>query len=147
MHSPYPTLAVNLLVSAVIMYFVMFAMIDGPGDFRHNLNMGYMAMMMAAPMGVLMLALMGEMYTNARLNIGLYIAFVAVFAAAFAATRLQTFIGDEQFLRAMIPHHSGAILMCREAQLTDPEIVALCEEIIEAQREEIAQMNAILARY
>ncbi|KKB13188.1 hypothetical protein VE25_03680 [Devosia geojensis] len=147
MHSPYPTLAVNLLVSAVIMYFVMFAMIDGPGDFRHNLNMGYMALMMAAPMGVLMLALMGEMYTNARLNIGLYIAFVAVFAAAFAATRLQTLIGDEQLLRAMIPHHSGAILMCREAQLTDPEIVALCEEIIEAQREEIAQMNAILARY
>jgi Uncharacterized protein conserved in bacteria len=147
MHSSYPSLAVNLLVSAVIMYFVMFAMIDGPGDFRHNLNMGYMALTMAAPMGVLMLALMGEMYTNARLNTALHIVFVALFIAAFAATRLQTFIGDEQFLRSMIPHHSGAILMCREAQLTDPEIVSLCERIIESQREEIAQMNAILERY
>jgi len=47
----------------------------------------------------------------------------------------------------MIPHHSGAILMCEQAAITDPEIVALCGDIVKAQRDEIAQMKAILARY
>lgn len=146
MHAPYPNLAVNLLISTVIMYFVMFTMINGFDDFRNNLNMFYMALMMASPMGILMLALMSPMYPNARLNIGLHLLFAAIFIAAFAFTRWQTFIGDEQFLRSMIPHHSGAILMCREAELTDPEIIALCDGIIQSQQEEIDQMNTMLER-
>ena len=59
-------------------------------------------------------------------------------------TRYQTGIGDVGFLRSMIPHHSGAILMCREAAITDPELVKLCGEITESQRREIDQMNRIL---
>ena len=60
--------------------------------------------------------------------------------------RTQTTIGDRDFLTSMIPHHSGAILMCREASLTDPEIIALCREITVSQRREIEQMNRLLAR-
>ena len=60
--------------------------------------------------------------------------------------RTQAGIGDGEFLRSMIPHHSGAILMCREARLTDPEIIALCNGIVRSQAAEIAQMEAILQR-
>jgi uncharacterized protein (DUF305 family) len=60
--------------------------------------------------------------------------------------RTQAAVGDRQFLRSMIPHHSGAILMCEQASLTDPEITALCRDIVESQRAEIAKMQALLAR-
>ncbi len=56
---------------------------------------------------------------------------------------MQAGIGDKEFLRSMIPHHSGAILMCEQATLTDPEIKALCRGIVDGQRQEIAQMEAI----
>lgn len=146
MTSSYGMLALNLVASTIVMYLVMFSMIDGFGDFYNNVNMFYMALTMVAPMALLMLATMGEMYRNRGLNIGLYVGFAALFVVAFIGTRTQAFVGDEQFLRSMIPHHSGAILMCREAALADPEISALCTEIIEAQREEIEQMRDILAR-
>jgi uncharacterized protein (DUF305 family) len=71
---------------------------------------------------------------------------VVVFAGAFTLIRTQTTIGDTAFLRSMIPHHSGAILMCREASIRDPEIKALCGQIIRSQAQEIDQMKAILAR-
>lgn len=61
--------------------------------------------------------------------------------------RDETFVDDEAFLRSMIPHHSRAILVCQESDLSDPEVVDLCEQIIEAQQEEITQMEAILERY
>ena len=83
---------------------------------------------------------------NARLNLLLYGAFAAIFVAAFAFMRSQAFVGDEQFLRSMIPHHSGAILMCEQSSITDPEIVALCGQIMQSQKQEIAQMKRILAQ-
>jgi uncharacterized protein (DUF305 family) len=147
MTRPYPMLALNLLLSLAIMYLVMFAMIDGFGDFYNNLNIFYMALAMVAPMGALMLLTMGHMYKDGRMNLALYLIFAGLFAIGFGATRLQAGIGDRQFLRSMIPHHSGAILMCREAALADQEIVDLCGRIQRSQREEIDQMNRILARY
>lgn len=148
MHAhPYRMLALNLIVSLIIMYLVMFAMVDTTADFFHNINMAYMALMMVAPMAILMLLLMKSMYPNRTLNLLLYAGFAAVFLLAFTGIRTQAAVGDVQFLRSMIPHHSGAILMCREAKLGDPEIVALCSQIRESQRREIEQMNKILARY
>lgn len=147
MHKPYRMLGWNLALSVVIMYFVMFAMIDGVADLYNNLNTAYMALMMAAPMGTLMLLMMPSMYDNKKLNLALHLGFVAIFVLAFAAVRQQTAIGDEQFLRSMIPHHSGAILMCREAPLSDPEIIELCARIERSQRAEIDQMNRLLQRY
>lgn len=88
--------------------------------------MFYMAVMMVAPMAILMLALIGPMYPKRRLNLALYAAFAILFIAAFGYTRAETFIGDEQFLRSMIPHHLGAILMCDEAVVSGPDIVDLC---------------------
>jgi uncharacterized protein (DUF305 family) len=145
MHA-YRMFALNMLLSLVVMYFVMFSMIDGWGDFRNNLNMFYMALTMVAPMGIVMLATMRGMYRDRALNGALYAALAVVFVAALAATRQQTVIGDQQFIASMVPHHSGAILMCREADLHDAELVRLCQRIASSQRSEIEQMNAIRAR-
>ncbi|MDQ8756772.1 DUF305 domain-containing protein [Sphingosinicella sp. LHD-64] len=147
MKSHYAMLALNLVLSTAIMYLVMFAMVDGAGDLYNNLNMFYMALMMVAPMAVLMLVMMRQMYRNTGLNLALHAGFTLLFMLAFLGIRGQAGIGDAQFLRSMIPHHSGAILMCREASLGDPEIIALCRQIIRAQREEIDQMQRILARH
>jgi uncharacterized protein (DUF305 family) len=142
----YAMFAVNMLLSLIVMYFVMFSMIDGWGDFRNNLNMLYMAVTMVAPMGIIMLATMRGMYTRKALNASLYAGLAIVFVAALAGTRQQSVIGDKQFIASMVPHHSGAILMCREANLKDPELLKLCDRISSSQRNEIEQMNAIRAR-
>lgn len=143
---PYLMFWINMILGLVVMYVVMFTMIDGLGDFRNNLNMFYMAVTMWAPMGIFMLATMPGMFPNRRANAALYVAFAILTAGSFWATRSQALIDDGQFIASMIPHHSGAILMCREAELTDPELMTLCGEIAKAQREEIDQMKAIAAR-
>lgn len=147
--SHYRMLGLNLVISLIIMYFVMFTMIWTFGDFFNNLNMLYMALMMAMPMGILMLLMMGMMYPNKKLNLLLYGLFALVFILGFWAMRAQGLVGDRQFVRAMIPHHSGAILMCKRASLQDPELRDLCFKpngIVESQTREIAQMKAFLAR-
>ena len=142
----YRMLALNLAINLAIMYLVMFAMIYSFREFFQNLNFFYMALMMWAPMGSLMLLTMGMMYPNKKLNMALHAGFALVFILSFIAIRQQGLIGDTQFLRSMIPHHSGAILMCEEAAISDPEIKSLCGEIIASQKREIDQMKSILAR-
>ncbi len=146
MRSHYRMLALNLTISLAIMYFVMFAMINSLGEFIQNVNFFYMALMMWAPMGSLMLLMMSGMYKNKRLNMALHALFALVLVLSFLATRQQWLVGDKQFLRSMIPHHSGAILMCRESSIRDAEIKRLCDEIIPAQQREIDEMKQIMAR-
>ncbi|MEO7470325.1 MAG: DUF305 domain-containing protein [Sphingobium limneticum] len=146
MKNAYASLAVQTIVGGAVMYLVMFVMIDGLGSFYNNLNMFYMTLMMVAPMVVLMIVAMRHMFPSRGLNAALLAGSIAIFLGSFALIRTQTTVGDRQFLRSMIPHHSGAILMCREASLSDPEVKALCDGIIRSQRQEIDQMKAILAR-
>ena len=146
MTSHYRMLGLNLAASFVAMYLVMFTMIDGTADFYNNINNLYMTLMMVSPMAILMLLMMGSMYSDRRLNLAIHAGFAIVFLFSFWAMRTQALVGDEQFLRSMIPHHSGAVLMCRESAISDPEIAALCGEITRSQKEEIAQMKRILAR-
>jgi uncharacterized protein (DUF305 family) len=89
---------------------------------------------------------MPGMYKDKKTNTFIMIGSVLVFILAFAGLQTQTFIGDKQYLNAMIPHHSTAILTSKRADLRDPEVRKLAEEIIKAQEEEIAQMKAILDR-
>ena len=145
----YMMLALNLVISLIIMYFVMFTMIWSVGDLVNNVNMFYMALTMATPMGILMLLMMRMMYSNQKLNLLLYSLFTLLFILGFWGTRAQGLVGDRQFVRAMIPHHSGAILMCNRASIRDAEIRNLCFRsggIVESQTREIAQMKAFLGR-
>lgn len=143
---PYRTLALAITVH----FFVMFALTySGVARLDHvfvNLNRFYMAVVMVAPMVAVMLVFMRQMFENKRLNIALYLASALVFIGAFAAIRTQALVGDEQFLRSMIPHHSIAIKTCERADIDDLEIIDLCGEIVQTQREEIAQMRDILER-
>ena len=145
----YRMFALNLALSLVIMYLGMFAMIWRGNEFVQNLNFLYMALVMWAPMAIVMLLTMKSMYGNKRLNTAFYLGFALVAVLSFAAIRDQTIVGDRQFVRSMIPHHSGAILMCERAVFRDPEIRELCfgpQGIVKSQEREIAQMEAILDR-
>ena len=142
----YLMLGVNLLLSLIIMYVAMFAMIWTWAEFVQNINFLYMALVMWAPMAAVMLLTMRPMYPDKRVNGLLNLAFAAVFIASLFGIRNQALVRDDQFLRSMIPHHSGALLMCREASIQDAEIKQLCEGIIASQSSEIEQMEAIRRR-
>lgn len=144
--SPYRDLGIMTAAHIGIMYVAMFAMIDRAGYFYNNTNMLYMALLMAAPVTLIMVFSMRHMYPDARINMAVGLACVLLTAGSFYAIRAQIGVGDAQFIRAMIPHHSGAILMCREATISDPELTQLCKGIIESQQREIDQMEAILER-
>lgn len=144
---PYLALALELVADFVIMYLVMYTMIATLDHFYPNLNNVYMTLMMVAPMAVVMLMAMRSMFPPRRMNIAIAAVAAVIFVASFAAMRSQAAIGDRQFLLSMIPHHSGAILMCEEATLANPEIVELCDNIVRSQRQEIAQMQAFLERH
>jgi len=145
----YRMLALNLAAGLAIMYLAMFAMIWSFGEFVQNLNFFYMALVMWAPMGIVMILTMGSMLTDLRLNLLLNAAFALLFVLGFAALRAQALVGDRAFLESMIPHHSGALTMCNRASLRDLEVRELCfgpNGIIESQSREIRQMEAILRR-
>lgn len=105
-----------------------------------------MAGLMAAPMVAIELVIMGAMYRDRRLNRILVAASVALAVLFWVLIRTQAGVADRQFLRSMIPHHSGAILMCGKAELTDPELQALCRQIIDSQKAEVELMKRMLER-
>lgn len=133
-------------LSFVAMYILMYAMVNSIDDVYMNVNQVYMAGLMTAPMIVIELVVMRGMYQNEKLNALIIGGAVAVGAAFFLFIQQQTVVGDRQFLRSMIPHHSAAILMCQDASIQDPEITKLCEAIVSSQQAEINQMRAMLRR-
>jgi hypothetical protein len=135
-----------LVLSFAAMYVLMYAMVDRIGNAVPNINQFYMAGLMTAPMAILEIALMGRMYPDKRKNITIVLLGAVVLAACWFGIRAQAGVGDRQFLKSMIPHHAGAILMCEQASLTKPDVRALCEGIIKAQEQEIARMRVLLAR-
>lgn len=141
---PYLRLLTALALSYVVMFIVMYARVNEYDHVYLGLNQVYMAALMVAPMALIMLLTMPSMFGRPRLNWA--IATVAVLAAVVAlwSIRSQAAIDDRQMMRSMIPHHSGAILVCRNAALSDPRVSDLCREIIEAQEREIAQMKGLL---
>lgn len=144
--SPYTVLAINLGLSLIVMYLAMFAMIWSAGEFIQNVNYFYMALVMWAPMAIIMMLTMKSMYRNKKLNILLYSFFGLAFLLSLLAIREQSLVGDNQFLRSMIPHHSGAILMCEKAKIRDPKLRELCGNIVVSQKAEIDQMKSMLER-
>src|SRR5947207_823571 len=101
-----------------------------------------MAALMAASMVLIEIPLMMSMYKSKRLNAIIIAVGLIVLVGSFQFIRKQVVISDRQFLRSMIPHHGGAILMCKEAPIHDQEIKDLCKNIIAGQQAEIGQMKA-----
>lgn len=142
----YRKFALMLGASFLIMYTVMFLNVDSLDHIYLSTTRLYMTLLMVSPMALLMLAFMPSMYKNHRLNAIIITVSISVFIATFAFLRSQTFINDTQYMKAMIPHHSSAILTSQNAHIQDPEVRKLADDIIKAQEKEIAQMKAMLQR-
>jgi len=140
----YRRLSLMTALSFLSMYILMYAMVDRFENVYSNFNQIYMAGLMTAPMVIIELVLMGSMYGNKKLNVALIAVSVIALVVFWLCIRQQAAIGDKQFLRSMIPHHASALLMCRQAPIRDPEIVALCKNILAGQQKEIDQMSAKL---
>jgi len=122
----------------------MYAMVNTLGNVFNNLNEFYMAGLMTAPMVLIELVVMRAMYQNKRRNALIITGSIVAGLLFFLLIRQQVAISDKQFLRSMIPHHAGAILMCQQASIQDAEIKDLCKTIISSQQSEIDQMKAKL---
>tara|TARA_R110000751_G_scaffold131275_1_gene233421 strand:- start:4758 stop:5207 length:450 start_codon:yes stop_codon:yes gene_type:complete len=105
----------------------------------------YMALVMGAAMAIVMLAFMQGMYEKTKANAAIFLSAVIVFAGSLYLVRSQETIDDVSWMKAMIPHHSIAILTSERANIADPRVRELADKIIEAQRQEIAQMKALIA--
>ena len=104
----------------------------------------YMALIMGANMAVVMLAFMLNMYTDRTKNIAIFAGAAILFAGALFLVRSQSTVDQVSWMKAMIPHHSIAILTSERATITDPRVRELADGIIEAQRREIAEMKALI---
>jgi uncharacterized protein (DUF305 family) len=135
-----------IMLHFIAMYILMYAMVDVFGNVYNNFNQFYMAALMTSSMVLIELPLMMSMYKSKKLNIVIIAAGTLMLVGSWFAIRQQTAISDRQFLRSMIPHHGGAILMCNEATVQDREIQDLCRNIIAGQQSEIDQMKAMLDR-
>ncbi|PHN01900.1 DUF305 domain-containing protein [Flavilitoribacter nigricans] len=144
--NPYVKFGLMMLTSFVIMYAVMYMNVDQLDHIYLAQTRTYMTILMIAPMAITMLLFMWGMYKDKRKNYLILGAALLVGAFTYHILRQQTFVDDKAWMRAMIPHHSSAIMVSEKAQLDDPEAIQLAKEIIEAQKREIAQMKKMLYR-
>lgn len=140
----YGRLLAMMVLSFISMYVLMYAMVDRFANVYPNYNQFYMAGLMTAPMLIIELLLMGSMYPNKKMNALLMLGGVIALVLFWVLIRQQTAINDRQFLKSMIPHHAGALLMCEKAPIQDAQIQALCRTIISGQQAEIDQMKTLL---
>lgn len=140
----YGRLALSLLVSGVVMYPLAFSQLEEAGHFHLSLATFYITVSMVAAMGIVMTLVMRPMLPSHRVNVGILAAFGVLLLVGLGLGRTEAFVDDRAFLRSMIPHHSRAVLVCREADLANPRVTDLCGEIVSSQLREIAEMEAIL---
>ena len=142
--SGYVRFAAMIITSMIVMFGLMYLNTYELAHVRWSTTRFYMTFIMGAAMTVIMLSFMRGMYNNMRLNIAIYLGSLLVFLAALFFVRSQTFIQDSAYMSAMIPHHSIAVLTSERADIQDVRVRALADEIIEAQRREISEMNWLL---
>ena len=145
MQQSYLRFAAMILTSTVVMFGLMYLNTYALDHVWFSQTRMWMALYMGAAMAVVMLGFMLGMYANARLNMVIVGVAMVVFSGSLALVRSQGTVDDEAWMKAMIPHHSIAILTSSRAHLSDPRVRALADEIISAQRREIAEMEALIA--
>jgi hypothetical protein len=142
----YRKLVLAVGIHFVVMLALTYAGVNVVDEIFLNLNRLYMAVLMVSSMVIVMVAVMWKMFANTKINAAIVSIAALVFIATFGALRTEALVGNQQFLRSMIPHHSIAIHTCNNADIDDAETVELCGQIVQSQREEIAQMREILRR-
>ena len=141
---PYLRFILMVATSTLIMYAVMYLNTYRWDHVFYSETRVFMALLMGSTMAVVMLTFMLHMYENWKANAAIYVGAVVIFIAALFLVRSQTTVDQVSYMRAMIPHHSIAILTSERAEITDPRVRELADEIIEAQRREIAEMKMLI---
>ncbi len=143
----YTKFVIMLASSFIAMYITMYLNTYAIDHVYFSLTRFYMACLGIAAMALIMFFVMRKMYQNKKKNIAIILGSILLFVSALGLVRAQKpIIGDVLWMKAMIPHHSIAILTSERAAIKDPEVKKLAEEIIEAQRREIAEMKSMINR-
>lgn len=142
----YGRFAAMIVTSTVVMFGLMYVNVYALGHVEFSQTRLWMAFVMGATMAVIMLCFMWSMYRNKTVNAAILGGSVLVFALALWLVRSQETVGDVSYMKAMIPHHSIAILTSERAHIKDPEVRKLADGIIDAQVREITQMKRLIAK-
>ena len=140
----YVRFGLMILTSTIIMYFLMFVNVDEISHIHISQTRIYMAILMGAVMAMVMMGFMWKMYENKKANSIIMGVAVLIFGASFFMIQNQTGVDDTAWMKAMIPHHSTAILTSENAEITDSRAQQLRDEIIQAQKEEIEEMENLI---
>lgn len=140
----YVKFALMIATSTIVMFVLMYLNTYESGHLFFSETRAWMALIMGSAMAVIMLLYMLPMYSNRKANIGILLGSVIVFSVSLWLVRSQTTVQDVSWMKAMIPHHSIAILTSERAEISDPRVRSLADRIIEAQREEIAEMKVLI---
>jgi len=140
----YARFGAMIATSTLVMFGLMYLNTYALDHVFFSETRAYMAILMGATMAVVMLAFMWRMYENAAANAGILAAGALLFAASLWLVRSQETVEDVSWMRAMIPHHSIAILTSERAHISDPRVRKLADDIIAAQRKEIAEMKTLI---
>ena len=133
-----------IATSTVVMFVLMYTTVVSVDHVWWSDTKVFMALYMGAAMAVIMLGFMLTMYTNKKANAAIVTGSAVVFALFLWLARSQETVGDVAWMKAMIPHHSIAILTSERAHIADPRVRRLADGIIEAQRREIAEMESLI---
>ncbi len=133
-----------ILTSTVVMLGLMYLNTYSIDHVTFSETRLYMAIMMGAAMAIVMMAFMLHMLTNRKANITILIGSIIVFGLTLFLVRSQTTVDGVSYMKAMIPHHSIAIMTSERANIEDPRVRELADEIIEAQKREIDQMKDLI---
>lgn len=144
MKDSYKILGLALLLSFIAMYSITYTNLDSIDNLTLSLTRFYRTTLMTCAMAIIMILVMKNMFPNKKANTVIWIVALVIFITALFLLRTQTFVGDEAYMRAMIPHHSSAILKSEQASLNDPQVQELARQIIVSQKEEIAIMKSLL---
>lgn len=145
MQMSYLRFAAMIATSTLVMYGLMYLNTYVLDHVFWSQTRAWMALIMGAAMAVIMLGFMLGMYKNRTVNLAIFAGAAAVFALSLTLVRSQATVGDVDYMKAMIPHHSIAILTSSRARISDPRVRELADEIIEAQEREIAEMKTLIA--
>lgn len=140
----YATFAKMIVAGTIIMFGLMYLNTYSTGHLYFSETRAYMALIMGATMSIVMLAFMWNMYPSKTVNAGIIAASVAVLLGALWLVRSQATVDEVSYMKAMIPHHSIALLTSERATITDPRVRKLADGIIASQKKEIAEMEAYI---
>lgn len=135
-----------IATSTLLMFFMMYFNLFSFSHFFFSQTRLFMALMMGAAMAIIMLVFMWKMYPNKKVNVVILCGSILLFAGSLFMVRSQTAVDDVAWMKAMIPHHSIAILTSDRANLTDPEVKELAKKILEAQEAEIDEMKELIEK-